>query len=58
MVRAGVVDHPAKWVNSGYHEIQQPRKRYAVIDLYGLTCAAFQNWQIFNKFIAMDRGSS
>jgi REP element-mobilizing transposase RayT len=24
MVRAGVVDHPVKWVNSGYHEIQQP----------------------------------
>ena len=36
MVRAGVVDHPVKWLNSGYHEIQQPRKRYAVIDLPGL----------------------
>jgi putative transposase len=36
MVRAGVVDHPVKWVNSGYHEIQQPRKRYSLIDLSGL----------------------
>jgi putative transposase len=36
MVRAGVVDHPVKWMNSGYHEIQQPPKRYRVIDLLGL----------------------
>jgi putative transposase len=35
MVRAGVVD-PVNWLNSGYREIQQPPKRYAVIDLYGL----------------------
>jgi putative transposase len=35
VVRAGVVDHPVKWVNSGYHEIQPP-KRYRVIDLAGL----------------------
>ena len=36
MVRAGVVDHPVKWEHCGYHEIQQPPKRYAVIDLPGL----------------------
>jgi putative transposase len=36
MVRASVIDHPAKWKYSGYHEIQQPPKRYAVIDLPGL----------------------
>jgi putative transposase len=36
MVRAGVVDNPVKWVNSGYHEIQQPPKRYRLIDLPGL----------------------
>jgi putative transposase len=36
MVHAGVVDHPVKWEHSGYHEIQQPPKRYTVIDLYGL----------------------
>jgi hypothetical protein len=40
-------------MNSGYHEIQQPRKRYAMIDLPGLLrCAAFRNWRIFNKLIA------
>jgi hypothetical protein len=53
MVRAGVVDHPVKWEHSGYREIQQPPKRYAVIDLYGLLdFCGFSNWQIFNKFIA------
>src|SRR5436309_12923193 len=36
MVRAGLVDHPVKWEHSGYHEIQQPPKRYAAIDLPGL----------------------
>ena len=36
MVRAGVVNHPSKWVHSGYREIQLPPKRYAVIDLLGL----------------------
>jgi len=32
MVRAGVVEHPAQWLASGYREIQKPPKRYAVID--------------------------
>ena len=36
MVRAGVVNHPAQWANSGYREIQQPPKRYALIDLPAL----------------------
>ena len=36
MVRAGVVNHPADWVHSGYREIQKPPGRYAVIDLRGL----------------------
>jgi hypothetical protein len=36
MVRAGVVDHPAHWVNGGYREIQQPPKRYTLIDLSAL----------------------
>ena len=36
MVRAGVVDHPAHWVNGGYREIQQPPKRYTLIDLPAL----------------------
>lgn len=33
MVRAGVVEHPAQWVHSGYREIQEPPEHYAVIDL-------------------------
>ena len=32
MVRAGVVEHPEKWKESGYYEIQHPKKRYAIID--------------------------
>jgi putative transposase len=37
MVRAGVVKHPAEWPHSGYLEIQQPLKRYRVIDLLVLS---------------------
>jgi putative transposase len=33
MVRAGVVKQPAKWVHGGYREIQQPPKRYRIIDI-------------------------
>jgi putative transposase len=36
MVRAGVVSHPVEWAHSGYPEIQEPPKRYAVIDQEGL----------------------
>jgi len=32
MVRAGVVDHPSRWRWAGYHEIQQPRDRYRIVD--------------------------
>ena len=32
MVRAGVVRHPKDWQHCGYHEIQQPRSRYRIID--------------------------
>ena len=32
MVRAGVVKHPEEWAHSGYNEIQNPRKRYNLID--------------------------
>lgn len=37
MVRAGLVNHPSRWVHSGYREIQKPPKRYGVIDLRELT---------------------
>ena len=33
MVRAGVVSHPAQWSASGYREIQDPPKRYCIIDI-------------------------
>jgi len=33
MVRAGVVIHPSDWAHSGYREIQNPPKRYGIIDL-------------------------
>jgi len=36
MVRAGVVDHPKEWINSGYNEIQNPKKRYNLIDFQRL----------------------
>lgn len=32
MVRAGVVDHPGKWKQSGFNEIQNSRKRYGLIN--------------------------
>jgi putative transposase len=36
MVRAGMVSHPVEWAHSGYREIQEPPRRYAVIDLEGV----------------------
>ena len=33
MVRAGVVNHPIRWKHGGYREIQDPRERYALLDL-------------------------
>jgi putative transposase len=36
MVRAGVVFSPEDWYWSGYHEIQRPPQRYAVIDTNAL----------------------
>jgi putative transposase len=39
MVRAGVVEHPAQWESGGYHEIQQERARYRVVDRAALAAA-------------------
>lgn len=39
MVRAGVVRHPAAWTEGGYREIQNPRARYALIDLAQLSAS-------------------
>ena len=32
MVRAGVISHPSMWRFSGYHEIQEPRRKNVLID--------------------------
>jgi len=32
MVRAGKIKHPREWKQSGYNEIQNPPKRYQIID--------------------------
>jgi putative transposase len=37
MVRARVVAHPRDWGQSGYREIQNPPKRYGIIDLRELS---------------------
>jgi REP-associated tyrosine transposase len=37
MVRAGMVNHPGQWKESGFAEIQNPPKRYAIIDLQSLS---------------------
>ncbi len=39
MVRAGVVGHPAHWEVGGYHEIQQERARYRIVDRKALADA-------------------
>ena len=36
MVRAGIVTHPSEWPFCGYNEIQNPRKRYSIIDYESL----------------------
>ena len=36
MVRAGVVSHPSEWPFCGYNEIQEPPRRYSLIDSKGL----------------------
>jgi putative transposase len=37
MVRAGVVQHPGEWMYGGYHEIQNPKRRYSLINRQKLT---------------------
>ncbi len=37
MVRARVITHPGDWTQSGYREIQNPPKRYGIIDLRELS---------------------
>ncbi len=37
MVRTGVVSHPSEWRWSGYNEIRNPKKRYAIVNYNLLT---------------------
>jgi putative transposase len=37
MARAGVVNHPGQWNESGFCEIQEPPKRCTIIDLRALS---------------------
>ena len=36
MVRAGVVSHPGEWKESGYEEIQNPPRRYGMVNVPAL----------------------
>jgi putative transposase len=53
MVRAGVVDHPQRWPFCGYNEIQDPPRRYRIIDLDSLVrlmgCTDLQDFQATHK---------
>ena len=50
MVRAGVVSHPSEWPFSGYHEIQSPRRKCAIIANEKLAeKAGFQSYAMFKK---------
>jgi putative transposase len=48
MVRAGVVDHPSKWLQSGYNEIQAPRRKNIIIAYDRLReLAGFKDYESF-----------
>jgi putative transposase len=53
MVRAGVVSHPEEWKISGYHEIQNPKLRYRVIDyskmLKLMNLSSLENLQTWHR---------
>jgi putative transposase len=50
MVRAGVVDHPSKWICSGYNEVQKPRRKYRLISYDVLMkLSGYLNYHDFQK---------
>ena len=50
MVRAGVVQHPDQWAHGGYREIQDPPRRYAIINLAELSAlSGFANISQFQQ---------
>jgi len=53
MVRAGVVNHPSDWEFSGYNEIQNPRRKCALIAYYRLR--SLLNFATYEGFVASHR---
>ncbi|MFP3984335.1 MAG: transposase [Desulfurivibrionaceae bacterium] len=50
MVRAGMVNHPVEWPDSGYQEIQAPRRKCGVISYRKLAeKAGFHSYETFKK---------
>ncbi len=50
MVRAGVAGHPGQWKESGFSEIQDPPKRYRIVDLRSLSdVSGFVNLEDFQR---------
>ncbi len=50
MVRNGVVTHPSEWQYGGYNEIQNPRKKCALIAYEKLArLAGFETYELFRK---------
>jgi len=50
MVRNGVVSHPCEWQFGGYNEIQNPRKKYVLINYERLTkLAGFKHYEELQK---------
>ena len=48
MVRAGVIDHPSKWLHGGYNEIQMPRRKNIIIAYDRLReLAGFKDYESF-----------
>jgi putative transposase len=53
MVRASVVSHPSEWKFGGYNEIQQPRRKCAIIAFGKLAeLSGFSNYAFFRNIIA------
>lgn len=48
MVRAGVVNHPSQWPWAGYNELQNPKRRYRLIDSQRLM--RLLNFESYNGF--------
>jgi REP-associated tyrosine transposase len=50
VVRTGIVSHPGEWIDSGYVEIQSPRRKCILIDYKSLGYqAGFEKYEDFQK---------